>query len=224
MLVLVGLVVWWWQDGPSPSEGFERVRGLGTVAQTQPLRVRTSTPPVMAEAVREGLTVQGLVHNGAGNPETGAEVRGCGRLTTTDGLGRFSLVVSPGDCLLHAVRVDGMLPVEGPRVPVIGSSGEVVSVLLSLPEYPQGFAGVFLGIGSDASQVASVAPGSKAAAEGVEPGHVVLAIDGVDVTHMGAEALWGRIQGDAGTVVTLTLETLGGAIYEVDLPREVVGQ
>ena len=176
------------------------------------------------ERAREGLTVQGLVYNGAGNPETGAEVRGCDRLTTTDAQGRFTLVVSPGDCLLHAVRIDGLWPVEGPQVSVSGGAGGLVSVLLTLPEYPQGFAGVFLGIGEDARRVASVAPGSRAAAEGVEPGHVVLAIDGADTSQMNAEMLWGRLQGDAGTEVRLVLETRGGEIYEVALPREVVGR
>jgi hypothetical protein len=178
---------------------------------------------VTARSEREGLTVQGLVYNGAGNPEPGAEIRGCDRLTTADSIGRFTLVVAPGDCLLHAVRVDGTLPTEGPRVPVSGGSGENVRVLLALPEYPQGFAGVFLGIGSDASRVASVAPGSKAEAEGVEPGHVVLAIDGEDAARMDAEGLWSRIQGDAGTELALKLKTPGGKIYDVVLPRRVVG-
>ncbi len=190
----------------------------------EPVVVRTATPPVPEPTGRSGLTIQGLVVNSAGNPEVGVEVRGCDRLSTTDREGRFTLVVAPGSCVLHALRTDGALHTEGPQVAVSGGAGEATTVLLSLPEYPQGFAGVFLGIGEGANRVASVAPGSAAAEAGVAAGHLVLAIDGEDVTRLDAETLWARIQGDAGTEVALTLETKGGRVYEVVLPREVVGR
>jgi len=222
-LALAGAGVWWWQGKPTVDELQRRVRGTPQTGTT-PVVVRSATPPVPAEATRSGLTVQGLVVNGAGNPEAGVEVRGCDRLTTSDAEGRFTLVVAAGECRLHAQRVDGALPTEGPREDVRGVAGETVRVLLTLPEYPQGFAGVFLGIGVQANRVASVAPGSVAASEGVEPGHVVLSIDGQDTAGLDAEALWGAIQGDAGTDVALELETTGGAIYDVVLPREVVGR
>ena len=88
---------------------------------------------------------------------------------------------------------------------------------------PQGFAGVFLGIGDDAGRVVSVAPGSQAQAEGIAAGHRVVAIDGETVGGLDAAGLWARLQGDAGTALTLDLETPGGERYQVVLTRELVG-
>jgi membrane-associated protease RseP (regulator of RpoE activity) len=189
----------------------------------EPVVVRTSSD--LAERQDIGtVTVEGVVRNGAGNVEPGVEVRGCGTRVATDGEGRFSFVMTPGECTLWARRVDGVLPIEGPRSAVLGLAGQTVQVFLDLPEYPQGLAGVFLGIGDGANRVVSVAPGSPAESQGVRAGHLVLEIDGENVQDLDAAGLWQRLQGDADSAVLMALQDLDGGLYRVELKRDLVGR
>ncbi len=192
--------------------------------EPDPVVVRTSSREQVLAVSATGLLLAGQVLNSAGNPEPKVEVRGCGAPVLTDKEGRFAMEVPPGGCVLWPQRVDGVLPTEGRRVEVSGRAGERLEVTLELPEYPQGFIGVFLGISGDANRVVSVVPGSRAESEGVRPGHEVLTMDGENVRVLDAAALWSRLRGDAGTTLRLTLRKPDGSEYEVALSRELVGE
>jgi hypothetical protein len=173
----------------------------------------------VAESAR--MLVQAVEHD-TGRPAAGVEVRltdaghtlASGR---TDGEGRLELRgLAPG------ARGDLMLPtgmgpfpyaIESVPVTVPGGPAQAPMVVRLLRVRPDDWmrlsdaAGVGLRLASAAGRVVveEVVPGRPAAAAGVVPGEVVLAVDGKDVRGLGPGSVSYLVRGPAGSEVRLDL-------------------
>lgn len=89
-------------------------------------------------------------------------------------------------------------------------------------------AGEFVGIGVQVLQrgskivITSVFPGSPAAAAGLEPGDVIVGVDGMSVVGDPLERVVGVIRGPQGTTVRVTVQTPDGRTAAVAMRRAVV--
>ncbi len=127
----------------------------------------------------------------------------------------------PGSqAMLHAA-VSGMIDgLQDPYCAFVGPE--------DLIAYGEDSSGQLIGVGiqlADGGVVRYPQPEGPAEAAGIEPGDVILAVDGVDVTTMLRTAMVDRIKGEVGTLVHLQLrrgESAQASIYEVDIPRQAV--
>jgi carboxyl-terminal processing protease len=141
--------------------------------------------------------------------------------------------------------VDKISVIQGAIRGMIDSLGDPYSAYLSAEDYRQslqGISGQFEGIGAEITSragdgsdgcapigpgcrlvVTRPIPGSPAATAGVEPGDVVLAVDGAAVDGLDVDGALGRIRGKKGTVVKLALERDGRPV-ELAITRDVVQQ
>ncbi|MFL5709183.1 MAG: S41 family peptidase [Chloroflexota bacterium] len=139
--------------------------------------------------------------------------------------------------------VDKISVIQGAIRGMIDSLGDPYSAYLSAEDYRQslqGISGQFEGIGAEITSragdgsdgcapigpdcrliVTRPIPGSPAATAGVEPGDVVLAVDGAAVDGLNVDGALGRIRGKKGTVVKLALERDGRPV-ELAITRDVV--
>jgi len=190
-------VTWHSGKGARPSE--LRRFGVVEVAAGEPQRC-TIAP--------RGWTIAGEVRDLSGESLEGALVEGCGASTQSDETGRFSLVVSRGDCLVRAWSIDGMLrrpsepiyfsPFDPPPPPTFRvDTAEIGGVGLGLSSTPKGL------------RVGLVVEGGPGGTAGVLTGDTIVAVDGALVrgwtVPKGVEA----ITGPPGTVVRLRVERDG---------------
>lgn len=95
-------------------------------------------------------------------------------------------------------------------------------------EFFEGLDGVYEGIGAEIDiingQLTIVAPlaGSPAELAGVKPGDIVTAIDGETVSGLTMNDVLGKIKGQAGTVVNLTIQRTEGASLVIPVTRKVI--
>lgn len=143
----------------------------------------------------------------------------------TDDDGRFTfrslpeenanlIVIAAGYVELNAGGIDGRRSRDqrvelelSPRRP--GVAGEVVGIGVAVAHSPEGVA------------VRNVYPGSPA--EGVlEPGDVILEVDGERLAGRGLRDSMGAIRGEAGTTIRLVVQKQGGGEHPVTLERRRV--
>src|SRR4051794_18856632 len=139
--------------------------------------------------------------------------------------------------------VDKISVIQGAIRGMIDSLGDPYSAYLSADDYRkslQGISGQFEGIGAEMTSragdgsdgcapigpgcqlvVTRPIPGSPAATAGVEPGDVVVAVDGAAVDGLDVDGALGRIRGKKGTVVKLALQRDGRPV-ELAITRDVV--
>src|SRR3954453_6979194 len=139
--------------------------------------------------------------------------------------------------------VDRIAVIQGAIRGMIDSLGDPYSAYLSADDYRkslQGISGQFEGIGAEMTSragdgsdgcapigpdcrliVTRPIPGSPAAPAGVEPGDVVLAVDGAAVDGLNVDGARQRIRGKKGTVVKLALQRDGRPV-ELAITRDVV--
>ena len=88
-------------------------------------------------------------------------------------------------------------------------------------------AGEFQGIGAEVEDsngnitIVSPIDGSPAEAAGLQPGDILRAADGVELTGMDLSAAAGLVRGPAGTAVLLTIER-DGETFDIEIVRDVI--
>lgn len=111
----------------------------------------------------------------------------------------------PGPCTLRAVRQDGLLVARSPRATVELREGEVGYLQLELGAARTGGVGVRfrpMGLGM---QVLQVVPGTPAWEAGLEPGDVIVSVDGQAVTDLDPDSFVSAMTGPEGSVVEFTV-------------------
>lgn len=225
------LLAWWIREpappAPSPAPAPAPSPAVGARAPVGPPRDgATATarppapsrdpaaddPPLDAAAVME-LDVRVL--DGAGAPVAGALVRAwdCdGNPALNDALGvgvpwrtfpdgGRTLTVPAGTCRVQARRRDGALYASSEAVEATGEPGDRVPVALRLPGERAGGIGIVLDPHPDGVSVSGVHLGSPAARAGLEPGDVIVEVEGLPAGSLEIEEFVEVMTGPEGTDV-----------------------
>lgn len=232
---LLTLGLWWWaQPRPSPEKP-ERVVTARPVSRPEVSSPKESPPPARTPPAQSPRALErerlddlgyvgaedvsvlwhGHVDNGAGLPRGTVRVRGCGGYALVDDEGYYELTGDPGPCELRAERRDGLLTALGEPKSVQAKPGSEVVVDLVVSAH----AAAGMGIGYAATEsgmlVTRVHPGGGAEQAGLQPGDLILNIDGEPTADMSAEEFmeWGV--GLSGTEVQLQ-------VLQNGMPRTLV--
>ncbi len=112
---------------------------------------------------------------------------------------------------------------------MIEALGDPYSVYFSPEEYQkwqESLAGEYSGVGMEITirnkrvTVVTPLPGTPAEAAGIQPGDVILAVDGESTEGWTVEQASSRIRGPEGTPVTLTILSKDGTVREITLIRQ----
>ena len=219
-LVLL-LVAWLASVGPDAPPPVERAAAQATAPQPSGGRPRPGVHPVapapdpsfepataaaFGEAARTArVRVQVVDSGGAVVARARVQSADCGIAGVTDESGRVVLDAPPGTCNFRAARRDGVLFTRSAwtpyRVPVQGS----IDLLLTVDARPAGGLGVTVVAVDGGMEITGVHPGTPAAEAGIEPGEIIVEIDGDSVAELSVEAFLSRVTGPAGTAVEVTL-------------------
>lgn len=230
LLEALEAVIVGWQQVPFAIEGSELVlRGVPPVGVmtllaegAPPMNVswgETATPG-LGRCAGEPLAltpagrVTGLVVNRALWPQSRVIVRACGLVVRADQAGRFAVNVPVGACDVVAQRRDGLFFASSEIVSLDVGSGEVYRLELSLPEYRQGGVGMGISEHEEGVLVERVLEGGAAAEAGLQPGDVVLEVDGVPAAALTLEEFVQVTTGEAGTEVELVISRGDGSDRE----------
>lgn len=172
--------------------------------------------------LREGGTVlTGVVrHAEGGDPAAGAWVEGCGGLGMTDADGHYYMEVVAAPCTVLAMRQDGMLRTRGPAEEVSPVAGEDTVVDLAIPGFKRAGLGAMVALTDLGVEIQGVLPGGSAD-EVLEPGDIVLQVEGEDTVDMSLGEFVDRVGGREGTTILLTV-LRGEEELEVELERRQV--
>jgi hypothetical protein len=146
-------------------------------------------------------------------PDGDVSVSACGSTLPADDDGAFYVPAVPGPCRVYATRSDGAVLVQGERTQVTVVEGQDVVVDLWVPDETWGSIGLWL-TKDDPVRVAAVVGGSAAEMAHVQPGDVVLSIDG-ETAH-GCDQGWlsSCFHGPIGTVVVVEIQDRGAVVLE----------
>lgn len=229
LLVLAGIGAWRAGETRPTAAAVSEPRPKRTVRPRTPRAAAPALPPAEAPAVEapeaaeaptaavpfdhdERVLVDGIVVDDAGYTYEGrvlVTTVGCGgeqrRLVRG---GRFSWWLGADTpCALVAIDLehDGPIANITPPVPVHAGPDGVADVELVVDTRPRGGLGIaFAKTADGAVEVTTVWPGTPAAALGLEPGDVIVAVDGAEVAAMTPEAFVARLSGAEGTAVDVT--------------------
>jgi hypothetical protein len=177
---------------------------------------------VLACVLANSWTIEGRVLNPYGQPVVGARVVGCGTGTVSEEGGEFMVATAQGHCTLAAWWWDGALSRPGTEIVVTPFSAHTE---LELVVDDREIAGLGIGLepGDGVIGVSRVLPGSPAEREGIEPGDVILAIDGESTEYLEVEDFRERALGTVGSTVMLVLVGEDGE-RRVRLRRERIAE
>ncbi|MEN0066596.1 MAG: PDZ domain-containing protein [Myxococcota bacterium] len=122
------------------------------------------------------------------------------------GLAPQGFFAPPGPCIVRAARKDGLLVARGVPVTLDIRPGTDVSFDVPMDEPPRGGVGVQFRGTTEGMRVDSVLPDTPADRAGLEPGDLIVEVEGESVTAMGIEEFVERITGPEGTDVEFTLQ------------------
>ncbi|MCB9674150.1 MAG: PDZ domain-containing protein [Alphaproteobacteria bacterium] len=166
-----------------------------------------------------GAAIVGKVFNADGEPEGAVRVWGCGSSVKTDSDGSYYLEGIPGRaCTVQATRQDGVFTANSPEVPVTPRVNDDQVVDLHLPPFRTAGLGIVVRETEQGIVVDRVLSGGSASDGGLEPGDVVLAIDGEDAEMLSLEEFVELALGEPGSEVELEVEGPGG-VRKVTLDR-----
>ncbi|MCB9675805.1 MAG: PDZ domain-containing protein [Alphaproteobacteria bacterium] len=178
------------------------------------------TATIDPEPGRASLTGT-LTLAGSGAPAAGAWVEGCGNMAFADEHGVVHMDIVTDPCTLLAMRQDGLLRTMSDPIPVVPVPGEDVVVDIEIPEARRGGLGVQIAESDAGIVIEGLIEGGPAEAAGLQPGDVVVEVDGESMTDVPLAELVERVGGEAGTSVDLVVDRSGERI-ELTLVREVL--
>lgn len=146
-------------------------------------------------------------------PDGDVSVSACGSTLPADDDGAFYVPAVPGPCRVRATRSDGAVLVQGELTQVTVVEGQDVVVDLWVPDETWGSVGLWL-TKDDPVRVAAVIAGSAADLAHVQPGDVVLSIDGDAAQGCDQGWLSSCFHGPIGTVVVVEIQDRGPVVLE----------
>ncbi|MEY3210282.1 MAG: hypothetical protein RIT28_763 [Pseudomonadota bacterium] len=201
-----------------PTEGTMTLFARGS-APIQAVWAETE-PPGSGRCLSEPLAltpsglVRGVVMNRAEWPQAWVVARVCGRMLRTDQDGRFVVLVEAGVCDVLAQRRDGLFMASSEVITLEIEAGSEHEVALWLPEYRQGGVGMGIVAHEEGVRIERVLDGGAAAEAGLQPGDVVLEVDGVPAAALTLEEFVQVTTGEAGTDVELIISRGEGSDRE----------
>lgn len=172
-----------------------------------------------------GYPVEGIVVDTQGSAVAGAFVVGCGFAGPSAEDGTFSAVIpgfygrGDGACELRARWMDGLLSRSSD--PVVLSAFDVPpSIRLVVDTAPVAGLGIGIFPTLEGIRVTTVHPGSPAERAGLEPGDVVVEVDGVSTAGMELEDFVRIGTGREGTVAKVDVLTEDGERLAFSIRRE----
>ncbi len=179
-------------------------------------------PAAPSEATAPG-TVRGRVVDAWGHPAAGVlavlDANGPVATTPVDVQGRFTLSAPPGDYLLHAARPTPQGQVYGPPRLITLTSEDIDSMDLPLPAKSVVGVGVTVALRGRDLVVAELHPTSRVARAGVQPGDLLLAIDGENLDSTSVVHAQLALQGPPDSPTVLLVQRAGEAPHAVELRR-----
>lgn len=174
----------------------------------------------------EGFLVDGIVVDLDGSPVEGVQVIGCGILgpSATDGtfsgtIPVFLLDPTDGTCTLRARWRDGFFTRSSDAVTI--TAFDVPHPLrLVLDTRPIAGLGIGIAPGPDGIRVTLVYPDSPADEAGVEPGDLIVAVDGTATAGMAVEDFVPLGTGAEGSVARVELTTPDGDRLDLRIRRQ----
>jgi hypothetical protein len=172
--------------------------------------------------VFDGVELVVDVVDEAGRPEDRARVtvNGCVVRGASDGVFR----VEPGTCVVQAWRRDGSLLARSDEVVVNVEPGDAPYVQLELESTRTGGLGVSIMPSDDGIRVVAVVPGSPAAELGLQPGDVILQVDGVDTLELDMQGFIQTMTGPEGTDVDFVVRYPDGEEEALAITRRFIDQ
>ena len=117
-----------------------------------------------------------------------------------------SYFADPGVCTLQARRHDGLLMARGQVVATELSPGQVAYLTLELGNARTGGVGVRFQPAADGMRVVAVVDGSAAWDAGLEPGDLIVGVEGVAVQNLSSETFIQAMTGAEGTDVEFRVQ------------------
>lgn len=154
-----------------------------------------------------GWDVSGTVRTSAGRALAGVEVNACGDVVETDADGRFRAKARSRACRVRAVFRDGILARRSETVTV--GPFDARDLALTVDDGPiagMGIAFRMVDAGARVLQVHALTPAEEA---GVEPGDIILSVDGTRTQGLTDDAFIALGTGPEGSRVTLELDRDG---------------
>jgi hypothetical protein len=188
-------------------------------AAIQAVWVETETPG-LGRCLEEPLAltpsgmVRGVIMNLSEWPRAWTVVRVCGDTLRTSPDGRFQMIVEAGVCDVYAQRRDGLFFASSEVITLEIEPGSEHEVELWLPDYRQGGVGMGIVEHDEGVQIERVLQGGAAAEAGLQPGDVVLEVDGVPAAALTLEEFVQVTTGEAGTDVELIISRGEGSDRE----------
>jgi hypothetical protein len=156
-------------------------------------------PPAPTRLAR----VRGVVVDGRGRPQSGGlvlgEGEGCPRIGWRNGA--FDESFPPFTCDLVAIRWDGALPTRSDPVRVSVGPGDAIDLRFVLPVERTGGICVWIREHDEGVVVLGVLPGSPAWEAGLEPGDLVVEVDGTPTALLSADEFQQVMTGPEDTPV-----------------------
>ncbi len=160
-------------------------------------QVRRTTPSVAAP---DRAVIEARV-----GPSGWVRVLDCKVLSRTRRGGAFHLIVAPGPCELRGERRDGMLTVFGTARTLRPRAGDRLEVSLPMPEGRVGGIGVRFEPESEGMRVLHLVEGSPAWSAGLEPGDLIVEVDGAPTADMESVEFIQRMTGEESTDVSFVI-------------------
>ncbi|MFT5122113.1 MAG: membrane-associated protease RseP (regulator of RpoE activity) [Kiritimatiellia bacterium] len=139
------------------------------------------------------------------------------RFTGISSQGSFNILVQPGVCVVSAQRTVGEYLLEAQAVELVITEGVANPLTLVMPSQLVGTVGIDLILHDAYAEVATVAPDSPAAQIGMEPGHVIVEINGHKVAGLSQDQIAATLIGPVGEEVRMLIvvEDADGNLQEI---------
>ena len=139
------------------------------------------------------------------------------RISETTTVWRFTAY--PGACSVQGLRRDGALPAWSEEVHLDLVAGQAYEVVLDLPSERTGGLGVAFEPQSDGMRVTHVRPGTPAEGLGLEPGDVIVEVDGLPTSALSGIEFQQVLAGPEGTAVRFLVDHGDG---DEPIPYDIV--
>jgi hypothetical protein len=188
-------------------------------ASIQAFWVEAETPGV-GRCVEEPLAltpsglVRGIIKNLTRWPQARVVARVCDLAVRPSRDGRFEVMAPAGVCDVFAQRRDGLFFASSDVITLEIEAGSEHELELWLPDYRQGGVGMGIVEHDEGVLIERVLDGGAAAEAGLQPGDVVLEVDGVPAAALTLEEFVQVTTGEAGTDVELIISRGEGSDRE----------